>query len=141
MHRLTITLSLEELMRLPGDAVIQILTKAAPPATAATSSSATPKAAPMPDPFLSKPHTIMPAKPKNIASAEKRQIKTEMKTIARAHKKMLTDSIKAANQATKELMAAKRKYDVTIKRIDTAVPRETAKIERRMAILEGRLHS
>ena len=77
----------------------------------------------------------------SLAVAEKRQIKADMKTLGRVHKKLLTDSIKATNAAKKEYVAAHRKYTATMNRIDKAVPRETAKIERRMAILEGRLHS
>lgn len=83
----------------------------------------------------------MLAKKTTIATAEKRQIKAEMKSLTSARKKILTDSIQAANAALKELRAAQRKHTAILNRIDKAVPRETAKITRRIAILEGRIHS
>ena len=44
-----------------------------------------------------------------------------------------------ALHAARELRAAQRKYAAIARRIDTQVPRATAAIERRMAILEGRI--
>jgi len=75
----------------------------------------------------------------SIATAEKRVIKHEMRTLGRAHKKMLADALKADKAAKRELLSAQRKYRKTITRIDNSVKRESAAIERRVSILEGRL--
>ena len=81
----------------------------------------------------------MPAKKTTtIATAEKRVITAEMKTLGRNYKKLLADATKASKTAHQELLAAQRKYKLITTRIDKAVARETAAIERRMAILEGR---
>ena len=80
----------------------------------------------------------MPAKT-TIATAEKRVIKNEMRTLGRAHKKMLADALKAHKAARRELLSAHLKYGKTTTRIDNSVKRESAAIERRVSILEGRL--
>ena len=74
-----------------------------------------------------------------IAAAEKRVIKHEMRTLGRAYRKILADAGKAGKSARREILAAERKFDQTLRRIDKSVARETKAIERRMAILEGRL--
>ena len=83
----------------------------------------------------------MPAKKTTIAAAEKRVIKAEMKTLGRNYQKLLSDALKTEKAARKEFAVAQRKYKATMARIDKAVPRATAKIERRVAMLEGRLNS
>jgi hypothetical protein len=83
----------------------------------------------------------MPATKTTTATAEKRVIKAEMKTLGRNYRKLLSDALKARKAAIKEITAAERRYKIAISRIDKAVPLATAIIERRIAILEGRLAS
>ncbi len=83
----------------------------------------------------------MSSKKTTLDAAEKRVIKAEIKTLTFNHKKMLSEATKAAHSAHSELMAAQKRYKKTVTQIDKALPRETAKIQRRVAILVGRLHS
>jgi hypothetical protein len=82
----------------------------------------------------------MPAKkPESHESAMRKMWKAERVTLGRTYCKILSDALKADKAAAKEFRAAQRKYQATRKRIDKAVPRQTAKIERRIAILDGKL--
>jgi len=74
-------------------------------------------------------------------AAQKRVWKSEMHTLGRNYRKILNDSLRARNAAARELRTAQRKYVAITKRIDAQVPRATAAIERRVAILEGRIKS
>lgn len=81
----------------------------------------------------------MPRKSTSPEAAQKRVWKAERKTLGRAYCKVLNDANKAQKAAAKKLMAAKREYDATINRIDREVPKATKSIERRIAILDGRI--
>ena len=72
-------------------------------------------------------------------AAQKRVWKAEMHALGRIYRKILSDATKARKQAGRELRAAHRKYDALIKRINKSVPRECSSIERRVAILQGRI--
>lgn len=80
----------------------------------------------------------MPAKT-TIRTAEKRVITHEMKTLGRNYKKILSDALKAKKANKREMSLASKKFLSTDIRINERVERETKAIERRMAILEGRL--
>ena len=81
----------------------------------------------------------MTKKSSSPEAAQKRVWKAEMKTLGRNYRKILSDALKAQKIAAQEVRAAQRKYAAVMKRIDTQVPRATAAIERRVAILEGRI--
>lgn len=81
----------------------------------------------------------MPAKSTSPEAAQRKVWKAERNALGRAYSKVLQDANKAQSAATKKFMAAKREYEKAIKRIDREVPKATGKIERRIAILDGRL--
>ena len=81
----------------------------------------------------------MPAKSLSPEAAQKRVWKQEMKTLGRNYRKILSDALKSRKAAARDVRTAQRKYAAIVKRIDTQVPRATAAIERRVAILEGRI--
>lgn len=80
----------------------------------------------------------MPAKTSPEA-AQKKVWKAELTSIARNRKKILADASKAEKQATKDFAAAGRKYKSAIARIKREVPKALKDIDRRIAILEGRI--
>jgi len=81
----------------------------------------------------------MPAKPSTITAAEKRVIRAETKAFVRSLSKVQSDAKKARIAAVKKLRAAEREYSSAVARIDREVPKATKSIERRIAILAGRL--
>ena len=81
----------------------------------------------------------MPAKSKSPEAAQKKVWKAELKTLSRNRGKILSDAAKAERTATKEFAAAGRKYKAAIDRIKREVPKATKSIDRRIAILEGRI--
>ena len=83
----------------------------------------------------------MTKKSSSPEAAQKSVWKAEMKTLRRNYRKILSDALKAQKIAAQEARSAQRKYAAIMKRIDTQVPRATATIERRIAILEGRIGS
>jgi hypothetical protein len=79
----------------------------------------------------------MSAKPKAVSAAEKRQIKSEIATRKKALRKVATD----CRRERKAYAALRRQWEIKIKRLDNSEAREIAKNNRRIAILEARLHS
>lgn len=77
----------------------------------------------------------MPAKKTTIASAEKRVIKAEIKTLAKNRSKVTKDTTREVNLCTAEISKLNRKLN----RIVQSEILECKKIDRRIAILEGRL--
>ncbi len=90
----------------------------------------------------------MPAKKTTIATAEKRVIKSEISTLKKALRKVQTDCNKELSRAKREdaadRAAALKRHNKFLKfhaRVKKAGHRGSASIERRVAILEGRLNS
>jgi hypothetical protein len=81
----------------------------------------------------------MSSKTTSPESAQRKVWMAELKTMTRARKKVLADSSKAARQNSKEWAAARNKFHKTIGRINREVPKAIASIDRRIAILEGRI--
>ena len=81
----------------------------------------------------------LPAKSKSPEAAQKRIWKAERKDLVRAYTKIMNDATRAVEAAAKKLKAAQREYDREMRRIDSEVPKASKKIERRMAILDGRI--
>jgi len=79
------------------------------------------------------------SKSKTPEAAQKKVWKAERKALVRAYGKILNDANKAMKAASKKLKAAQREYEREMRRIDRDVPKATDKIERRIAILDGRL--
>jgi hypothetical protein len=74
-------------------------------------------------------------KKQTIATAEKRVIKAEISTLKRAAKKISADTTKEYRRIIK----AHHALDRETQRISKSCDRETAAINRRLAILTGRL--
>lgn len=81
----------------------------------------------------------MSAKSKSPEAAQKRAWKAERKDLIRAYSKIHSDAKKARIAAVKKLRAAEREYASDVARIGREVPKATDKIERRIAILDGRI--
>jgi len=81
----------------------------------------------------------MSAKTTSPEAAQRKVWKAELKSMTRARKKVLTDSQKAAVQNHKEWVAAQKKYKKSLDRITREVPKALQSIDRRIAILEGRI--
>lgn len=79
----------------------------------------------------------MPAKKTTIAAAEKRVIKAEIATMKRNLRKVHSDC-RRERKAYGQLL---RQWDTKLKRLNKTEARELASATRRIAILEGRLHS
>lgn len=90
----------------------------------------------------------MPAKKTTIAAAEKRVIKAEIHALRVSACKVRRDVRQAFNRSLKETDAivkaankAHRKHLAFAEKLIKSETRETASISRRIAILQGRLHS
>lgn len=88
----------------------------------------------------------MPAKKTTIATAEKRVIKAEISGLKKSRSKIQTDCNKELGRAKREdaadRAAALKRHNKFLKlhaRVKKAMHRECDSIERRIAILEGRL--
>jgi Skp family chaperone for outer membrane proteins len=77
----------------------------------------------------------MPAKPKTIASAEKRQIKAEISTRRKSLHKIQKDCVAEETRLSREI----RKIEGRRKKLSKAYERESSAICRRISILQGRL--
>lgn len=74
-------------------------------------------------------------KPTTIDAAEKRVIKDDIKTLQKARKKINRDTIAAVKRLDREALAITKRIDITL----AATDREITQIDRRLAILQGRL--
>lgn len=81
----------------------------------------------------------MPRKSTSPEAAQKRVWKAELKDLTRNRKKILGDGHKARIAAVKRLRIAEREYSNAVAKIDREVPKATKSIDRRIAILEGRI--
>lgn len=79
----------------------------------------------------------MPTKPTTITAAEKRVIKAELRTCKQSLRKVQKDCVAEDGRISREI----RKLETARKKLSSTYSRESAAICRRMAILEGRLHS
>lgn len=77
----------------------------------------------------------MSSKPKTIAAAEKRVIKSEITSLRKAVRKILADRKQAQSAILREIRGLERKYT----KITNSCRRESEAATRRIAILEGRL--
>ncbi len=81
----------------------------------------------------------MPRKSTSPEAAQKQVWKAELKDLTRNRKKILGDGHKARIAAVARLRIAEREYSNAVAKIDREVPKATKSIDRRIAILEGRI--
>ncbi len=81
----------------------------------------------------------MPAKPKSIATAERKQIRAEIKTLEANRRKVEKDFDHEASRLLVALTKAKDAQRKFLARSAKQIPRVTASIDRRIGLLKGRL--
>ena len=77
----------------------------------------------------------MPAKTTTIRSAEKRVIKAEIRSLKKARREIVSSYLKESKRITADARKAARSFAQVTK----SMRRESASVDRRISILQGRL--